>query len=251
MIHRFRKVTNDVYRGSAPTIKEVILLKNKLGINKIISLDKESGEKISRICKLLGIEQVKIYLNGTRKSLLQLLSLNLKKLLLDNTPTYIHCYAGKDRTGLLVALFQCKYMDKDPEEAIKEAKSLGFGINVNPEVIDLYEKLIRSCKKDDVNNADIVSNQREYIGDSRDSFLDEAHQGSFAPYLSPTRQYPVDSVYNYINDQSYTRENYRDKSITEHISREEDVIPQVGLYNNDAGGRGFGPTENYSGFFYD
>ncbi len=49
MIHRFRPVIPGVlYRGSAPTPKDVLELKEKLGIKKIVSLDQESGEKISR-----------------------------------------------------------------------------------------------------------------------------------------------------------------------------------------------------------
>jgi hypothetical protein len=253
MIQRLRKITNGVYRGSAPSPKDVLQLKNDLGIKKIVSLDEESGEKISRACKLLGIKQVKIYMDGSRKTLLDLLRHNLKDLLLKDGPTYVHCLAGKDRTGLLTALFKCKYMGADPEEAIEEAKSLGFGINVNPKVINLYESIIRACKPaKDSNSADIVSNEREYISDNRDSFLDEGHQGSFAPYLSKTRQDPMDAVYVYINDQSPTRENYQDyKSIKEHNQEEEDVVPIVGTFDNDAGARGFGPTENYTGFFYD
>jgi len=253
MIHRFRKVAKDLYRGSAPDPKDVLRLKNELSINKIISLDEEDGERISRTCQLLGINQVKIYLDGTRQSLLELLNHNLKELLLDGGPTFFHCHAGKDRTGLLAALFKCKYMGVSPDKAIEEAKSLGFGLGVNPKVIKLYEQVIKSCKPEgDHNNVDIVSNEREYIGDSRDSFLDEGHQGSFAPYLSKTRQDPMDAVYNYIDDQSPTRQNYQDyKSIKEHNQEEEDVVPLVGIFNNDAGGRGFGPTENYGGFFYD
>lgn len=253
MIHRFRKVTKDLYRGSAPDPKDVLRLKNELGINKIISLDKEDGERISRTCQLLGINQVKIYLDGTRQSLLKLLSYNLKDLLLNNGPTFFHCYAGKDRTGLLAALFKCKYMGVSPDKAIEEAKSLGFGLGVNPKVIKLYEQVIKACKPEsDTNNADIVSNEREYIGDSRDSFLDEGHQSSFAPYLSTTVQNSMDAAYNYINDQSPTRQNYQDyKSIKEHDQEKEDIVPMVGVFNNDAGARGFGPTENYGGFFYD
>jgi hypothetical protein len=248
MIKRLKKITEGLWRGSAPSPHDVQILKNNLGINKIISLDEMSGERISRTCKLLNIKQEKIYLDGSRSSLLNLLQHNLKKLLLDDGPTYIHCYEGKDRTGLLAALFECKYMGKDPEDAIEEAKSLGFGVGVDPQIINLYEKIIRSCKPSkDNNNADIVSNEREYISDNRSGPLDEAHQGSFAPYLSPTRQYPFDSVYNDINDQSPTRENYNDyKSIKEH----KDVVPLVGVYNN-TGIQGTGPTLNTGGFIYD
>ncbi|CAB4197098.1 Protein-tyrosine phosphatase, SIW14-like [uncultured Caudovirales phage] len=247
MIKRLRKITKDVWRGSAPSPQDVQILKNNFGINKIVSLDEISGEKISRTCKLLGIKQIKIYLDGSRSSLFNLLHHNLKKLLLNDGPTYIHCHEGKDRTGLLAALFECKYMNKDPEDAIEEAKSLGFGVGVDPQIVNLYEKIIRSCKPSkDNNNADIVSNEREYISDNRSGVLNEAHQGSFAPYLSPTRQDPYDNVYNDINDQSPTRENYDDyKSIKEH----KDVVPLVGVSNT--GIQGAGPTLNAGGFIYD
>lgn len=252
MIQRLKKITEGLYRGSAPSPKEVLWLKETLGINKIVSLDKETGDKIERACEMLGIEHVKMYIDANKSSLLHLFSQDLKKLLLEGGPTYIHCHHGKDRTGLLAAVFKVKYMGMKPEKAIEEAKSLGFGIGVNPAWVKLYEKIIRSCTPEkDSNNADIVSNVRDGQGDSRDSYLDEGHQGSFAPYLQKTRQDPMDSVYNYINDQSPTRENYNEnKPIKEH-DPEHDVIPQVGVFNNDAGGRGFGPTENAGGFFYD
>jgi len=251
MIHRLKKVTDGLYRGSAPSPQDVVNLKKKLGINKIVSLDKDTGDRIDRICKVLGITHVMIPIDHTRKSLLDFLRHDLKKLFLEGGPTFVHCLHGKDRTGLASALVKCKYLGEDPEKAIKEAESLGFGVGVHPRVVNTFKKLIRNCKPvKDSNNADIVSNEREYKSDNRDSFLDEGHQGSFAPYLSPTRQDPVDAVYNYINDQSPTRENYRpNKPIKEHHS--EDVIPQVGTFDNDAGARGFGPTENYGGFFYD
>jgi len=254
-MQRFRKITNGLYRGSAPSPKDVLYLKDNLGINKIISLDHDAGEKINKTCKLLGIDQVKIYIPKFKPDLLKTLSSlfknDLKELLLDGGPTFIHCLHGKDRTGLLAALFKCKYMGMNPEDAIKEAKSLGFGIGVDPKIVSLYEKLIRNCKPvEDINEADIVSNVREYKSDNRDSFLDEGTQGSFAPYLSKTRQYPADAVYNFINDQWPTRENIGDKSIKEHI-KEENGVPQVGVYNNDAGVHGFGPSENVGGFIYD
>jgi len=249
MIYRFIKVVDGLYRGSAPSIKDVKVLKDKFNINKIISLDEESGEKISRACEILGIKQVKIYLDGTRKSLFKLLSKNLKNLLLDDGPTFVHCQAGKDRTGLLIALFKCKYLEEDPEQALEEAKKLGFGIGLDPKVVDLYTNLILNCKPTKEDRDSIVSNTREYKSDTRSSFLDEANQGSFSPYLSETRQYPADGVYNFLNEQSPTRENYNQYKNVGIV--EKDVIPQVGVYNSDAGGRSFGPVENAGGFFYD
>jgi hypothetical protein len=256
MIHRLRKVTDQLFRGSAPSPRDVVWLHENLGIKKIVSLDGKSGENIDRITNALGMEHITlpidIGLPNFKASLMQFLSHDLKKLLLEGGPTYVHCEAGKDRTGLAIALLQCKYLGKEPEDAIEEAKSLGFGLNVDPKVIQLFEKLIRQCKpKTDKQEADdIVSNERQYIGDNRDSFLDEGHQGSFAPYLNVTRQDPMDALYNFVIDQSPTRENYSNKPIKQH--EEEDVVPLVGVYDNDAGGRGFGPVEpNPGGFIYD
>lgn len=251
MLQRFREVTKGLYRGSAPSSMDVKRLKEDYGVNKIVSLDRDTGNHIDRACKLLGIKHVMVPLDGSRKSLLHLLNHDLKNLLMKGGPTYFHCLHGKDRTGLVAAMFKCKYMGVPAEEALKEAKSLGFGVGVDPKVIKLYEKIIKNCKpSSDENNADIVSNERDYRGDSRDSFLDEGQRGSFSPYLSEVRQYPYDYVYNPINDQSQTRENYDKEPIKEH-NGEGDGVPMVGVFNNDAGGRGFGPTENYSGFFYD
>jgi hypothetical protein len=250
MIHRLRQVTKGLYRGSAPSPKDVVWLKDELGIKKIVSLDQLAGDRINRVCKLLGIEHVKLYLDGSRASLIRLLNVDLKKLLIEGGPTYLHCHFGKDRTGLVAALFKCKYMGEGPEEAIEEAKSLGFGLGVDPRIVHLYEKLIRSCESSkDENIADIVSNEREYIGDNRDSFLDESRQDSFAPYLDHTKQNPADAVYTYIMDQAPTRQNYDpDRPISEHIP-EDMQLPNVGEYDNDAGQRGFGPVERMDGLF--
>lgn len=253
MIHRLRKVTKGLYRGSAPTPNDVVWLKNELNINKIVSLDLNAGNSIDRTTQILHIDHIIIPIDiiNLRQSLFALFKHDLKSLLLDGGPTYVHCLAGKDRTGFVIALFKCKYMGMNPNDAIKEAKSLGFGIDVDARMISLFEKLIRQCKPiTDNNSADIVSNEREYIGDNRDSFLDEGHQGSFAPYISKTRQNPMDMVYNPINDQSPTRENYDSyRSIKEQKSKNN--IPLIGIYNNDAGIHGAGPAEPVGGFIYE
>jgi len=258
MINKFRTVIpNKLYRGSSPSPQDVKHLKEKLGIKKIVSLDQKAGERIDRVCNLLGIKHIKMYINPGRKSLLHFVSQDLKKLFLEGGPTFVHCHYGKDRTGLACALVKCKYFGESPEKAIAEAKSLGFGVGVAPEVTYLYEKIIRSCKKSkDENSADIVSNEQEYQGDNRDSFLDEGHQGSFSPFLDGgIRQYPYDAPFNFINEQAPTRENFRndnfdDDNGTLREEAESDSVPVVGVFDNDAGIRGVGPTDLPGGFIY-
>ena len=251
MIRRFRQVVPGIlYRGSAPSPQDIQMLKEKLGIKKIVSLDEKSGERINRVCKLLGIQHVRLYIEDDKESLLRFLTQDMKKLFLEGGPTFVHCHEGKDRTGLACALVKCEFLGMDPEKAIQEAKSLGFGIGVPPKAVQLYEKIIRSCKPSkDQNNADIVSNERTYVGDNRDNFLDEVHRGDFSAQLDHTRQNPMDALYPYTMDQSPTRENYPDTSLFQHDPNKSVSIPNVGEYDNDAGQRGMGPTENYNGFF--
>jgi len=248
MIYRFREVLPNVYRGSAPALKDVPTLVKDYGIRKIISLDKEDGLKIKNVCKNFGVEHIILPMYGKRSDVLKLLSNNLEDLFLKNGPTFIHCSAGKDRTGFVSALLKVKFKNVDPEEAIQEAKDLGFGLFLPKEwkkAIHLYEDTIRNAAKDK-NNASIVDNSREYIDDTRSSFLDKGTQQSlapFAPYVDTTRSYPHDNQYV---TETFSREDLpstKDKKLKKTF--------QVGTYDNAAGIVGAGPVENYGGFLHD
>jgi protein tyrosine phosphatase (PTP) superfamily phosphohydrolase (DUF442 family) len=246
MIQRFSKVTDNVYRGGAPTIADVILLNNKLGIKKIISLDELSGKHISNITRSLGMKHIFSPIDWTNASLLNIFSYNFKDLFLTDGPVFIHCKHGKDRTGLIVAVFKCKCLGEDPEIALEDAKSFGFGGGLKPQTLVLFENIIRKCKplkNDNNNNADIVSNQRE----QKLSIMDPESPKSFAPHLDQTKQYPNQVVYNSVNDQSTTRENFNQEIAP---SKNKNVIPLIGVYNNNAGIHGAGPTEPAGGFIY-
>ena len=56
---RFAKVTKDLFRGGCPSLKDndIESLK-RMGINKIVSLDEECGERIKEKCNELGIHQI-------------------------------------------------------------------------------------------------------------------------------------------------------------------------------------------------
>lgn len=256
MIHNFTQVIEGLYRGGAPTPLDIYKLYNDYGINKVISLDYHVGKKIDRACQMLGINHIMIPIDHhhLKKSLIKLFSYDLKDLLLNDGPTFVHCFAGKDRTGFIIALFKCKYMRVSPEEALEEAKTFGYGINADPNMINLFTKIIKSCKpvesrkskiKEDWSAGDIVSNTRLPISDTRTSPLDEAQQSSFAPYLSTTRQYPYDNVYNPIYDQDIVRNV---DVINQHNNGS---VPQVGQFNNEVGMQASGPAFPIGGFIYD
>ena len=254
MLTNFSKVTDGLYRGSAPTISDVVNLYKEYGIRKIISLDENAGISIRRICDKLNIEHFILPING-QNGLSRIFKFNLKDLLLDGGPTYIHCRYGKDRTGLIVALFQCKYNDYNAQEALDEAKTFGFGIGLSPKLVEFYSNLILRCNTNNSKDS-IVDNERSGKGSNSDSVLTDGTRMSFAPFLPIDfgHKYPFPS-YNSTYDQADTSANHElNKKITEYIGAIdndvdiEDKAVLVGLYNNDAGLSGLGPTINMTGF---
>ena len=262
MIHNFSKIDDNIYRGSAPTVEDVVNLHKKYGIRKIISLDLNSGKKINRICKLLHIKHVNLPINGDKKTMIDFLNHDIRDLLENNKPSYIHCLHGKDRTGLAVALYKVKCKGMDPDDAIEEANKFGFGIGVDPYFVNLYKKIIYSAslnkkdKKIDNNNLSIVDNERNnapasqdnLVGDLTESVLDEGNPSSFAPFMTTERIYPFNPTgNNYVYDMYPTRNNYDLSDINKEEKDFKNEIPAVGLWDNSVI-KGVGPVDLGNGF---
>lgn len=188
MIKRFIKVTDELYRGGEPSIEDISKLQQLFNINKIISLDGSIGKKIDRVCKLQEINHIIIPINGTElEPIAKLLSYNLRDLLISDGPTFVHCAEGKDRTGMVIAMFKCKYLGWSCQEALKEAEKLGFGIGLDQKITNLFRKIVCKCCQEkhdhahmrhiDNNNADIIENMRN------DQMDHDINMPSFAPYL--------------------------------------------------------------------
>jgi hypothetical protein len=253
MLNNFARVNKLLYRSSGPSPADVKFLKD-LGINKIVSLDKEMGDKIKRTTKLLNIDHILLPIEiGNRKSLLRFLQQDLFSLLQDNGPVAISCAAGKDRTGLACALFRCRYQSWPASAAIKEAKSFGFGIGVDPSIIHLYTKLIHDSaekRHSDVNDGDIVSNEREAASNYDDYEGGNREQSSWSPFADyRVREYPftpTDSSKDY--DEQYDSRQTRGLSDASEDREYEDGMPQVGQYSSITSLVGAGPSMIGSGF---
>ena len=268
MIKRFREVDDGIYRGSAPSIEDVIFLNKKLGINKIVSLDKDAGQHIERACKLLNINHIMLPIDINKKStLIKFLKQDIVALMDKGGPTFIHCIEGKDRTSLACALYRCLHDGWTCEEALKEALKLGFGVGVNKKIIHLYRDIIQTAcecsnkskhkhidhnNSDDINYGyDIVSNQREYPSDYRDYTLDSWEQQSWSPYEDyRVKNWPhATSQYIDWEDQYPNRNNYQldDREKTNDIGYYD--IPMSGQWDSSTQGiNGAGPSLVGTGF---
>jgi hypothetical protein len=260
MIQRFRQVGPKLFRGSAPSIEDVVLLHKKFGITKIVSLDAIAGKRINRVCKLLGIKHIILPIDiGHKSSLLNFLEKDITSLLSDGKgKVFIHCHSGKDRTGLAIALYRCEHDGWSADKAIREAKKLGFGIGVPPFIVKLYEKLIHQACKEDINSIeeaykgswDIVNNQRSYPSDYHDYTLDGWEQQSWSPFADyRVREFPYSPVDNAAWPEQYDTRITHDLDDSGPVKGRNIEMPQSGQYDNAAGEEvGFGPSAVSTGF---
>lgn len=256
MIHRFRQVSNNLFRGSAPSISDVHMLKN-MGIKKIVSLDAISGKKIDRACKLLNIKHIMLPIDvGKKSSLIKFLQQDIHELFDTGGKTFVHCKWGKDRTSLAVAIYRCEEQRWSCARALKEAKSLGFGVGVDPDIIKLYKKIIKkSCgcrdnDKHDINSAyDIVSNEREFPYD--DYIQGPGQQQSWSPYSDyRVKEYPYSNQNIDWQEQYNSRQDYGlDDTVNDTSKNYGKGFPQSGGYDNNTQGiSGAGPSMVGGGF---
>ena len=248
---RFDKVSECIYRGGAPSYSDLDIFVDIFGIKTILSLDGVIGKSISPKVKSLGMEHIIIPING---------EYNLDKMdyiidyLKNKQPIYVHCRHGSDRTGVAIALYRIKEQGWDPDKALKEALLYDFGEKLSPKIEKVYCEFIKQ--------ADAVSQMRDQFDMGRvpPAFLP---MQSFAP-REDVKFWPPDSI---LNDSSAILNNPAmfnmelqypasdsDKRVLILQEILNDIIPNIGQYDNFDGIRGAGPLAgddtNTGGFSY-
>lgn len=140
---QFNEVEPGFWRGGLPRKRGLEQLKT-MGVRTVIDLMDEDPKKWSLIAANLGIRYVNIPMRRTRpiptESIKQFLDIVEDPA---NRPIYVHCRAGKDRTGAMIAIYRMHACDWSSAQAIKEMKSLGF----NPIFKSLFESVIAFKRK--------------------------------------------------------------------------------------------------------
>jgi len=133
--HNFHKVDNNFYRGSQPDKKDFQNLA-VLGIKTIINLRNEDKDDISKqenIARKFGISYINIPMKASQPPTDNQIAYFFK--LLDNPqnlPVYVHCLQGKDRTGIMTALYRIRDYGWNFEQAFSEMKQKGHHDRIFP-----------------------------------------------------------------------------------------------------------------------
>lgn len=127
-IPNFARVNDRLYRGGQPR-KDGFKKLADLGVTTIINLRGEDERALSEESKVkaAGMRYFNVpfkrHGRPTDAQIDQVLSLIDDK---ENGIVFIHCHQGRDRTGMLVALYRIKQDGWTDEQALDEAEQLGM-----------------------------------------------------------------------------------------------------------------------------
>lgn len=126
-IENFRRVGHDLYRGARPD-KEGLRYLKSIGVRTILNLEhaRDAVRDEMRSAAALGIREISIpmwYLRPRDRKVDQALEIIADPRL---RPLYVHCRAGRDRTGLVMAISRVEHEGWRPRDAYQEMLRFGF-----------------------------------------------------------------------------------------------------------------------------
>jgi len=180
MPNKFSIVNKNVFRGGCPSLNEIPILKDYFGINKIVSLDQRSGDRIHPTCEKLGIKHIILGLGDGNDPKVTELKNDIVPNLEEDGPTYVHCYHGKDRTGMCIAMYRIS-KGMSLRDALTDAYNFGMGSGLSRSVKHSYYDAVKEFAQNQDNNKadDVVELMRdEPIGPPGSAEI----MNSFAPF---------------------------------------------------------------------
>lgn len=128
-IENFHFVSPGIMRGSQPDRTGFEALKTYCGLKTDLDLcltgDNVAWEKA--LVEHMGIKFINIPLSGSQiLSPEEIESIVGQVYSIENRPIFVHCFAGKDRTGVVMAAYRIKYEGWSYKDALLEMLAYGF-----------------------------------------------------------------------------------------------------------------------------
>jgi tyrosine-protein phosphatase SIW14 len=128
------KVSDVLFRGAQPSAKGLAELK-KLGVTTIVDLRGNRGPvtREREQAESLGMRFIDIPVNGWSPPSNAQVAEFLKLFQQDPTQKiFVHCYYGRDRTGVMVAAYRMTQQNWTVDQAVAEMNSFGFRYYLYP-----------------------------------------------------------------------------------------------------------------------
>src|SRR6266404_1121818 len=121
----FQRVNREILRGGQPTSDGFRAL-SKLGIKTVLDLRSSARQSAweDKVVKSLGMRYVHLQFHAeaipTQEQIEKALSVVEDR---TQTPVFVHCHEGKDRTGMIIACYRISHDNWSSKKALEEAKS--------------------------------------------------------------------------------------------------------------------------------
>ena len=128
-LSNFHIVAPGIMRSAQPSHEAIEILQRDYGLKTILNLRSTEGEitKERKHAEKLGITFISIPMRGEQKQSIEKIERCLDIISnQDRQPVLVHCYAGKDRAGLVIAAYRIKYHCWSLDQALTEMFAYGY-----------------------------------------------------------------------------------------------------------------------------
>lgn len=128
-IDNFHIISPGVMRGAQPPEEEFKILKDQYNVKTILSFrsNKQQNKWEKEIVDRLGMSFINIPMSAKSEQNIEKIERCLNIISDEsNKPIFVHCHAGKDRTGLIFAAYRIKYGNWSFKDAFTEMLAYGY-----------------------------------------------------------------------------------------------------------------------------